>query len=209
MALASSAVLVSLILAGVRRTHGYRPRPDRQVAARRPPGDDAFDVSDLGYVSTFDIIEEYEHDQHAFTQGLAFDPNGNLYESDGLYQRSGVRKVDIASGQSLISRPNDPHVFGEGLEYVDDTLVQAALCAPFAARATARSSASARGADLVEGAGGARVQPRPHAEAAAGAHPDRCRGLGADVQRLEPAAHRLAPPAVPRGAVHVQGAGIA
>ena len=47
-----------------------------------------------------------------------------MYESDGLYRKSVVRKVDISTGVSLAARANDAHIFGEGLEFVDDTLVQ-------------------------------------------------------------------------------------
>ena len=47
------------------------------------------------YVSGYEIIHTNPHDINAFTQGLAFGPDGTLYESDGLYRHSAVREVDI------------------------------------------------------------------------------------------------------------------
>ena len=52
------------------------------------------------YVSTYEIVQTFAHENDAFTQGLTFDDEGNLYESDGLYGRSGVRHVDVVSGKS-------------------------------------------------------------------------------------------------------------
>ena len=53
------------------------------------------------YVSKYEIIATYPHASEAFTQGLAFDRSGTLYESDGLYQHSAVRSVDPLTGQHI------------------------------------------------------------------------------------------------------------
>jgi glutaminyl-peptide cyclotransferase len=65
----------------------------------------------------------YNHDPQAFTQGLVF-WQGDLLESTGLYGRSSLRLVDIATGaiERQIDLPSSE--FGEGLALVDDRLVQ-------------------------------------------------------------------------------------
>ena len=78
------------------------------------------------YVSTYEIIETFPHDPTAFTQGLAFDSGGNLYESDGLYGHSQVRSIDVRTGETIRSTRNDPKIFGEGIVVFGDRLVQ--LC---------------------------------------------------------------------------------
>lgn len=76
------------------------------------------------YVSTYRVVARYPHSSTAFTQGLAFDAAGNLYESDGLYGQSEVRRVAVSSGASLASTANLPDEFGEGATVVGSTLVQ-------------------------------------------------------------------------------------
>ena len=81
------------------------------------------------YVSTYEIVQEFPHDPTAFTQGLVFDEAGTLYESDGLYQQSAVRKVNVLNGQSTQRTLNPPRVFAEGIQVVGDKLVQGACLA--------------------------------------------------------------------------------
>lgn len=76
------------------------------------------------YVSTYEIVQTFAHENDAFTQGLTFDDQGNLYESDGLYGRSGVRHVDVLSGKSKKFVANERAHFGEGLQVVGDRLLQ-------------------------------------------------------------------------------------
>ncbi|WP_459932618.1 glutaminyl-peptide cyclotransferase [Fundidesulfovibrio butyratiphilus] len=54
------------------------------------------------------------HDRNAFTQGLIL-ADGALYESTGLYGRSSLRKVDIATGRLLRQANLERDLFGEGL----------------------------------------------------------------------------------------------
>jgi len=76
------------------------------------------------YVSLPVIVKETPHEPDAFTQGLCFDLDGTLYESDGLYRRSQVRRVDVATGRSLKRKANKGEHFGEGLTLVGRSLFQ-------------------------------------------------------------------------------------
>ena len=69
------------------------------------------------------IEEVLPHDAGAFTQGLVL-RDGLFYESTGLYGQSTVRIVDPATGQVLSSVVLGEEYFGEGLEVVDDRIVQ-------------------------------------------------------------------------------------
>lgn len=76
------------------------------------------------YVGTAVIVSEFPHDPSAFTQGLCFDDDGNLYESDGIYRKSAVRRVDVASGRSLRHTANEHKYFGEGATVINGSLYQ-------------------------------------------------------------------------------------
>ncbi|KAJ1448206.1 glutamine cyclotransferase [Pelagophyceae sp. CCMP2097] len=76
------------------------------------------------YVCSYRIVKTFPHDGDAFTQGLAFDEDGTLYESDGMYRESRVRRVDVATGSSFQATHNAHAEFGEGLTVVGDKLVQ-------------------------------------------------------------------------------------
>lgn len=69
------------------------------------------------------VVSTYPHDRQAFTQGLLI-ADGHLYESTGLYGRSTVRRVDLATGRVEASTALGPAFFGEGLARVGDRLVQ-------------------------------------------------------------------------------------
>jgi glutaminyl-peptide cyclotransferase len=71
----------------------------------------------------FSIDETYKHDSSAFTQGLVIE-NGELYESTGLYGQSGIRKVDLKTGDVLFQHEISDTVFGEGLTHFDGKLIQ-------------------------------------------------------------------------------------
>lgn len=66
----------------------------------------------------YEVVNVYPHDRQAWTQGLAFS-RGVLHESTGLYGRSSVRRVDLASGRVLRQRRLPDHIFAEGLAFVD------------------------------------------------------------------------------------------
>jgi glutaminyl-peptide cyclotransferase len=71
----------------------------------------------------FKVNRSFPHDTRAFTQGLLMF-GGKLYEGTGLYGRSTVRRVDLASGvvEQQSALPAD--LFGEGLARVGQRLFQ-------------------------------------------------------------------------------------
>ena len=93
------------------------------AAQRRALGGEAAPLPS-SYVSTFEIVATFPHDTGAFTQGLAFDAAGNLYESDGLYQKSGVRHVDVTTGTTKKRTDNPKNHFGEGISILGDRMLQ-------------------------------------------------------------------------------------
>ena len=73
----------------------------------------------LGY----EIVAEYPHDPRAYTQGLLV-VDGVMYESTGQRGESGVRIVDLTTGEVLKKRPISSQLFGEGLASVGGLLIQ-------------------------------------------------------------------------------------
>jgi glutamine cyclotransferase len=63
------------------------------------------------------IIHVYPHKSGAWTEGLVF-RKGVLYESTGLYGRSSLRRVDLATGNVLQIRHLSDSVFGEGMTFI-------------------------------------------------------------------------------------------
>lgn len=72
---------------------------------------------------SYQVLHTYQHDSHAFTQGLIY-VDGHLYESTGLNGRSSLRMVDLATGTVLQKHDLPPEIFGEGLTDWGSTLVQ-------------------------------------------------------------------------------------
>lgn len=70
-----------------------------------------------------EVVEVYPHDPGAYTQGLVLH-DGKLYESTGLYGRSSLREVELATGKVLHRVDLPPSLFGEGLALQDRRLVQ-------------------------------------------------------------------------------------
>lgn len=72
---------------------------------------------------TYEIVNEYPHDDRAYTQGLEFYQD-TLYESTGKKGRSSLRKVDYKSGKVLQQIDLDPSIFGEGLTILKGKIYQ-------------------------------------------------------------------------------------
>lgn len=65
-------------------------------------------------IYTYEIVNEYPHDENAFTQGLEY-YNGFLYESTGQRGSSSLRKVALETGKILQKIDIDDKYFGEGM----------------------------------------------------------------------------------------------
>lgn len=68
-----------------------------------------------------EIVAQYPHDPGAYTQGLVLDGD-TLLESTG--RDTSLRRVDRTTGEVLEIVDVDDEYFGEGLELVDDRLIQ-------------------------------------------------------------------------------------
>jgi glutamine cyclotransferase len=69
------------------------------------------------------ILNIYDHDPNAFTQGLIFE-SGILYESTGLYGESSLRKTHLETGEIVQIHYLDAAYFAEGLTGWQNTLIQ-------------------------------------------------------------------------------------
>ena len=74
-------------------------------------------------VYTFEIINEYPHDNQAFTQGFVYD-DGYFYESTGQNGESTLRKTEITTGKVLQKLDLERQYFGEGLTIKDGKIYQ-------------------------------------------------------------------------------------
>ncbi len=83
----------------------------RTVVAQHPG------VEALPRVVEFEHVAMHPHDPGAFTQGL-FYRDGFLYESTGLYGKSSLRKVDIATGRVERRIDIPKPIFAEGCDQV-------------------------------------------------------------------------------------------
>jgi glutaminyl-peptide cyclotransferase len=72
---------------------------------------------------SYEVIASYPHDPQAFTQGLVY-LDGVLYEGTGLYGRSSLRRVDLATGEVLQQIELEPQYFGEGIAIFDEQIYQ-------------------------------------------------------------------------------------
>lgn len=74
-------------------------------------------------IYTYEIVNEYPHDNRAYTQGLEFH-NDTLYEGTGKQGRSFLRKVDFKTGRSLAQIDLDKSIFGEGITILNGKIYQ-------------------------------------------------------------------------------------
>ncbi|RKX26338.1 MAG: glutaminyl-peptide cyclotransferase [Candidatus Zixiibacteriota bacterium] len=76
---------------------------------------------------TYSVINEYPHDNAAYTQGLVY-VDGVLYEGTGSYEQSSLRRVDLETGAVLQSRSlpskNAGFYFGEGIDVLGEKIFQ-------------------------------------------------------------------------------------
>jgi glutamine cyclotransferase len=74
-------------------------------------------------VYTYEIVNTYKHDPKAFTQGLVFH-EGWLYESDGKYDNSSLRKVRLETGEVEKKRKLANEYFAEGMTILNGKIYQ-------------------------------------------------------------------------------------
>lgn len=74
-------------------------------------------------VSGYEIVKTYNHDKGAFTQGLIFH-DGFLYESDGEYGESTLRKVELETGKVLQKKDIPEEYFAEGMTILGNKIYQ-------------------------------------------------------------------------------------
>jgi glutamine cyclotransferase len=94
------------------------------AATSRPA--DAKDSAAAASIKTlsFVILNSYQHDSAAFTQGLQVIRPGTFLESTGQYGRSTIREVEIKSGKIVSSAALDSKFFGEGIVKVNNSIFQ-------------------------------------------------------------------------------------
>ena len=74
-------------------------------------------------VQTVTVVKSYPHDSQAFTEGLFLDDD-TLFESTGEEGTSGIRKVNLDTGEVTAQAPLSPPYFGEGIIGWKDRLYQ-------------------------------------------------------------------------------------
>ncbi len=77
----------------------------------------------LPTVRTVEVVKSYPHDSQAFTQGLYIDA-GTLFESTGEEGTSGIRKVNLETGEVTAQAPLASPYFGEGIVGWKDRIYQ-------------------------------------------------------------------------------------
>ena len=95
------------------------PSPEPTERPTEPPANQTVTPVRFGYV----VVEEFEHDPGAFTQGLVF-VDGVFYEGTGLRGQSTLRRVDPATGEVLQGIRYPEQYFAEGVAVLDDRIFQ-------------------------------------------------------------------------------------
>lgn len=104
------------------------------------PGQLAQQIDSLNFVAPvldYKVIERYPHDKGAFTQGLVYRGNDELWESTGLVGKSSLRRVQLKTGKVLQKVEVPEPYFAEGLCHFQGQLIlltwqnhQSFICSP-------------------------------------------------------------------------------
>ena len=89
-----------------------------------PTGNDSSNLPPQAPTYGYTVVRTYPHDREAFTQGLAFDDQGALYESTGQRGESSLRRVELSSGAVLQRHDLPAALFGEGVAVFGDRIIQ-------------------------------------------------------------------------------------
>lgn len=73
--------------------------------------------------------DQMYHDKDHFTQGLTYSKSSDiLFESNGLYHKSNICRLDPYTGESLLCKDIESHLFAEGMQVYghgyDEKLIQ-------------------------------------------------------------------------------------
>ena len=79
--------------------------------------------SDVTQEYTYSVVNTYQHDSNAFTQGLVFE-DGALFEGTGLYGSSTLRRVELETGNILQIHELADQYFGEGITIYGSEIIQ-------------------------------------------------------------------------------------
>lgn len=79
------------------------------------------DTAPLKY--KYAVVNTFPHDTSSFIEGLEYH-DGVLYESDGEYGASSLRKVNVQSGKVLKKIDIEDKYFAEGITVIDNKIIQ-------------------------------------------------------------------------------------
>jgi glutamine cyclotransferase len=85
-----------------------------------------FGNGDTPEIWGYKIVNTFDHDREAFTQGLVFE-DGYLYEGTGLFGSSTLRKVELETGNVVQTHELAAEFFGEGITIYADNIIQLTL----------------------------------------------------------------------------------
>ena len=74
-------------------------------------------------VYSYRIINEFDHDETAFTEGMTM-ADGLIYESAGLWDQSRLVAIDILTGEIERKHELEPLYFAEGITVLGDEIFQ-------------------------------------------------------------------------------------
>lgn len=72
---------------------------------------------------TYTTLSDYPHNRRFYTQGLEFH-NGYMYEGTGEYGSSGLYKVNLSTGNTVMQHKLAEKYFGEGITILDGKIYQ-------------------------------------------------------------------------------------
>ncbi len=103
----------------------YPSSPERGPKTQNEPYPSQENVQASLPVYGYKIVNEFNHDPQAFTQGLVVTNNGDEFiEGTGLWGQSSLRRVDIKTGEVSQFQELPDEVFGEGLMEFNDQIYQ-------------------------------------------------------------------------------------
>ncbi len=94
---------------------------DGGASAPKPPANPG--VAEAVPVAGYQVVNVFNHDRDAFTQGLFFH-DGHLFESTGQYGESTLRKVELTTGKVLKRHAVPKEFFAEGTTLLNGKIYQ-------------------------------------------------------------------------------------